>query len=178
VFGEYFVRGAVAECGVQPLAVVEDLDVVGDSEPGPGSGGERFPVIHLVLQRGEERFGGGVVLAHAGAPDTGPNPVRRAELGVGRRGVLTPAVGVKDRPGLHISVIDRHRQDIEDQAGAHVLGELPDAAPLALAVERRGHPPAPVDAAVVVEDPCHVLSQLAAPNRARRLGSVPPRIER
>ena len=46
---------------MQPSAVVEDLDVLGDSEAGAGSGGPVLPVVHLVLQRGEEALGGGVV---------------------------------------------------------------------------------------------------------------------
>jgi hypothetical protein len=47
---EGFGRGAVAESGVDPLAVVEHLDVVSDGEPGAGPGGERLPVIHLVFR--------------------------------------------------------------------------------------------------------------------------------
>jgi len=35
---------------VQPLAVVEDFDVVRDGEAGPGAGGEPVVVKHLVLQ--------------------------------------------------------------------------------------------------------------------------------
>ena len=46
---------------MQPLPVVEDLDVVGDGEPCAGSGGEVLVVEHFVLQRGEERLGGRVV---------------------------------------------------------------------------------------------------------------------
>ena len=38
-------RGAVAEGGVQPSAVVEHLDVFGDGEPGACPGRERLPVI-------------------------------------------------------------------------------------------------------------------------------------
>jgi hypothetical protein len=34
---------------VRPPTVVEDLDVVGDGESGPGSGAERLPVVHLVF---------------------------------------------------------------------------------------------------------------------------------
>jgi len=48
---------------VEPLAGVEDLDVVGDGEPGAGPVGEGLPVVHLVLQCREEALGGGVVPA-------------------------------------------------------------------------------------------------------------------
>jgi hypothetical protein len=54
VVGERFERCAVAERGMQSSAVVEDLDVFGDGEPRPGSGSEGLPVVHLVLQGGEE----------------------------------------------------------------------------------------------------------------------------
>jgi len=58
---------------MEPLPVVEDLDVVGDGEPGPGPGGEGLPVVHLVLQRSEEALGGGVIPAHPGPADAGPD---------------------------------------------------------------------------------------------------------
>jgi hypothetical protein len=84
--GERFGWGSVAEAGVQPLPVVEHFDVVGDGEPGAGPGGERVPVVHLVLQGAEERLGGGVVPADPGASQAGPNLVPGAvpdELGGG-----------------------------------------------------------------------------------------------
>ena len=39
--------------------------------------GKVLPVVHLVLQGGEERFGGGVVPADAGASDAGADAVWR-----------------------------------------------------------------------------------------------------
>jgi hypothetical protein len=54
VVGERFERCAVAERGMQSSAVVEDLDVFGDGEPRPGSASEGLPVVHLILQGGEE----------------------------------------------------------------------------------------------------------------------------
>src|SRR5262249_59356574 len=91
VVGECFERGAVAEGGVQPSAVVEDLDVLGDGEAGAGSGGEGVSVVHLVLQGGEERFGGGVVPAHPRPADAGSDESVLAESVKLRRGVLTAA---------------------------------------------------------------------------------------
>ena len=64
---------------MEPLPVIEDLDVFSDGEPGFGSGGEGFAVIHLVFQCREEQLGGGIVPAHPGPPDTGPHPVLLAE---------------------------------------------------------------------------------------------------
>ncbi len=65
---------------MQPLAVVEDFDVVGDGEPCPRSGGEGLSLVHLVLQRPEEALGCGVVPAHAGPANAGANAVGLAEL--------------------------------------------------------------------------------------------------
>ncbi len=49
---------------MQPLAVVEHLDVGGDREACSNSGRERFTVVHLVLQGSEEGVRGCVVNRH------------------------------------------------------------------------------------------------------------------
>jgi hypothetical protein len=66
---------------VQPLPVVEHFDVLGHGEPGADAGVETVSVIHLVFQGGEERFGCGVIPAHAGAADAGADVVAGAERG-------------------------------------------------------------------------------------------------
>src|SRR5215218_367043 len=71
---------------MQPLAVVEDLDVFGDGETCPGPGSKALPVVHLVLQGGEEGFGYGVVPAHPGPSQAPANAVLGGEGGeLGRR---------------------------------------------------------------------------------------------
>jgi hypothetical protein len=95
VVGECFERGAVGEGRVQPSAVVEDLDVVGDGEAGAGPGGPAVPVVHLVLQGGEEGLRGGVVPAHPGAADTRTDVLVLAEAGEFARGVLGAAIRTK-----------------------------------------------------------------------------------
>ena len=64
---------------MQPLPVVEDLDVVGDGEPCAGSGGEVLAVEHFVLQRGEERLGGRVVPADTGPAKAGSDEILLTE---------------------------------------------------------------------------------------------------
>ena len=54
IIGQGFERGAVPEAGVQPLAVVVNLDILHDSEPRAGTGIKSMVAIHLVFQRGEE----------------------------------------------------------------------------------------------------------------------------
>jgi hypothetical protein len=43
-------QGSVAEAGMQPLAVIEDFDVLGHCESSSGSGGETLPRAHFVFQ--------------------------------------------------------------------------------------------------------------------------------
>src|SRR6266487_6271285 len=94
---------------MQPLAVVEDLDVIGDSEPRAGPAGEGLPVVHLVLQGGEERFGGGVVPAHAGPAEAGAHAVGLAEPGELAGGVLAALVAVEHRSRCEVAVADGYR---------------------------------------------------------------------
>ena len=63
VFVGDFGRGLVAESGVQPGAIVEDLDVFGNGPPGFRQGGKHGPVDQLVLQCGEKRLRHSVVPA-------------------------------------------------------------------------------------------------------------------
>src|SRR5699024_3863679 len=64
VLGQHNGRSLVAQAAVQPLPVVEHLDVLGHGEPGPSPGSEPVPVVHLVLQSREERLRGGIVPTH------------------------------------------------------------------------------------------------------------------
>lgn len=66
--GLHGLRGyLVADGRVRPLAVVLGLDEPDHRVLGVGPGGEAPAVVHLVLQRREERLGHGVVVAAAGA---------------------------------------------------------------------------------------------------------------
>jgi Phage integrase, N-terminal SAM-like domain len=134
---EYLKGRAVAEGCVQPLAVAGDLDVAGDGEPGMGPVWEGLPVIHLVLQRAEEAFGGGVVPVHSGPAGAGADAVCLAEPGEPGRGILSSLAAVKDRAGLNVAVSDGHGQGVGDQAGAHVVRELPAGHHLGRQVDHR-----------------------------------------
>lgn len=58
-------RHLVADGRVGPSSVVVRPDELDHGVLGVGPGGEARPVVHLVLQRGEERLGHGVVVAVA-----------------------------------------------------------------------------------------------------------------
>ena len=63
-------RGSVPQCRVQPLAIVEHLDVFGNVGADVSAGGVDGAVDELVFQRPVERFGHRIVPAHAGLTDT------------------------------------------------------------------------------------------------------------
>src|SRR5580704_1718048 len=120
---------AVAECGVQPGAVVP-ADVLHNRAPGPGPGGPGPGVDELALERGEEALGQRVVPALAGPPDRQGDLAVGGEGGVGGGGVLAAAVGVEDHARLGITGGDRVGQRVADQLGAQVIGHgKPDDAP-------------------------------------------------
>ena len=78
-----------------PLTVVEHLDVFRDREPGTGPGIECLAVIHFILQRGEERFRGRIVITNTGPPEAAQNVILLAVVGEFARGVLAAPIRVK-----------------------------------------------------------------------------------
>src|SRR4051794_9202297 len=119
--GKGFGWGAVPQVRMQPLTVVEDLNVFRDRESCFRPRVEPLPVVHLVLQGGEERLGGGVIPAPPGPPDTGPDVVVGTETSELVRCVLAAPIAVKDPPGRGVTAGDGHGERVGDQAGAHVL---------------------------------------------------------
>ena len=82
--------GEVAEGGVEPAAVVPG-DVVDDGTAGEGVGGPGLLVDAFAFQRGEERFGDGVVPALPGPADRQGHSAVVGEGGVLPGRVLTAA---------------------------------------------------------------------------------------
>ena len=85
------VGGAVPERGVQPPAVVELLDVLKDRAARLLVGGVGAPTESLLLQRGEERFLGGVVV-RAALATIGLRDTMRAALRPERHRRVLPAL--------------------------------------------------------------------------------------
>ena len=76
----------------------------------------------LLLERGEEALGDGVVVAVAlGAHRAGDAGVAGG-LAEGQRDVLRALVGVVDQPGLGAAARDGHLQRVDDELCAHVVG--------------------------------------------------------
>lgn len=86
---------------------------------GPGS--EACPVVHLVLQRGEERLGHGAAVAVAGTAARRHTVVWRAPTQRASCGVLGAPIAVENGVSGHAPVRQRRRRDV----GGHAVGEQP-----------------------------------------------------
>lgn len=83
--------------------VVIRLDELDYRVLGVGSGGEARPVMHLVLQSGEERFGHDIVAVFVGAAAGKAHFVCPRPLGQGPAGVLGVSVGMKNGVSGHVA---------------------------------------------------------------------------
>ena len=82
---------------METLSIVSDFDVPRNVPPGVFPGGVDGAVNELVLQRGEERLGHGVIEADPGAADRLAQVERGEDAGELRRCVVAAPVGVEDR---------------------------------------------------------------------------------
>ena len=87
-----FGRRAVAKRRVQPLSVVEDLDVVVQRSTSFLDRGPARAVREFLLQGAEEALDHRVVVAVAATAHADRHPVRGAQVAVGRARVLTAAI--------------------------------------------------------------------------------------
>ena len=85
----------VAECAVQPFAVVEDLDELEDGSASVGTRRPGLAVDELLFERREPALGHGVVPALTRSRQRLGDAVGPEELAELLRGVLGPAVGIK-----------------------------------------------------------------------------------
>jgi len=81
---------------MEPLPIVEHLDVIENGRPGGGTCRERL-VGTLRFEGGEEALLHGVVVAVAGATHAGLNVMGGQQFAVGVGGVLSAAVGVVEQ---------------------------------------------------------------------------------
>jgi hypothetical protein len=110
---------------VHAFAVVEHFAAVSHGEAGACFHGKGLPLIHLVLQRGDEPPGDGDVPTHACPAHRHAHSIVSAVVGVRGGGVLRSSVVVKDRSWLQMPVQPRHLQCVDDQGRARVVGDLP-----------------------------------------------------
>lgn len=90
-------RRAIAQCLMQPLPVVEDLDEVEDRGPRLLVSGEGAMVREVILERGEEALCHGVVETVAFSTHAGHDAVLQQQCPVFARGIDPALVGVMNQ---------------------------------------------------------------------------------
>src|SRR5487761_355847 len=101
-YGLEFGRAEIAERAVQAGAV-EPADVLDDRPARHGAGGPGLQVEQLSLDRGEERFGEGVVPALAGAAEGQRHLAVAGQASERGRRVLAAPVRVEDHSGGRVA---------------------------------------------------------------------------
>ena len=114
-----------AEVGMASMAVVEDLDQLGDGARCLKLRAARDAIDELGLQRREEALGDGVVPAVALAAHAADDAGGDQRLAVVAARVLRAAVGVVHEAGVGEAATARHLQRVEAELGAHVIGDRP-----------------------------------------------------
>lgn len=131
VFRRYFAAGR----RVRPLPVAAGLCVFDDRVLRPSPCRERARVVHLVLQRGEERLRHGVVAARAGPPDRQPDLMLGRPLSEQPGRVLGAAIRVEYRVPGHVAARPGRFQGVDGGVGGHAARQRPS----------RDHPRAQAD---------------------------------
>jgi hypothetical protein len=110
---------------VAALRIVEAFDVVEDGHPGLRMRAPLTTVDQLALERGEERFGHGVVEAVADGAHRGRNAGLTAATAEGQAGVLRTVIGVVDQSSARSPIPQRHLQCVQHQLRPEVVGHTP-----------------------------------------------------
>lgn len=111
--------------GVGPLAVAVALGEPHDRAPGLGPRRPAPERVHLVLERGEERLGDGVVAAAARTAHGGASVEARRSLRGRQTRVLRPAVGTEDCAAGHVAARMCNLQRRNGRPCGHPLGHGP-----------------------------------------------------
>lgn len=106
-------------------SVVIDLDILKNSSAHLIPGEEAFAVDHLHLQRVEETFGAGVIVAIALGAHAAHQVVLRQKVLIQGGAILAAAVGMHDHPLGHVATPECHLKRLAGQIGGHALGHGP-----------------------------------------------------
>ena len=91
----------------------------------------------LLLERGEEALGDGVVVAVSAAAHRLRDPGGAGLLAEGEADELAALIGMADQPRCRAAVRERHSQRVGDELGAHVVGHAPADDPAAVEILHR-----------------------------------------
>src|SRR5258708_25591360 len=97
------------------LAIVEELEVVGELGARGCPGGPGRVVDQLDLQRREEALGDGVVPAIAPAAHAADDPVLLQHSLVVAAGVLAPTIRMMEQPWRWAAARQRHAEGVEGE---------------------------------------------------------------
>lgn len=147
----------VADGRVGPPAVIVGLDELDYRVLGVGPGGEAPAVVHLVLQRGEERLGHRVVVAVAGAAAGKAHVVGAGPLGQRPAGVLRAPVAVENGVSGPVAARFRRFERRHGDVGGHAVVERPTTHHHARAQVDHGGQVQPALAGAKVGDVAHEL---------------------
>ena len=100
----------IAQRTVEPLAVVEDLDILKDDLTGSLPGGEALAVNKFHFQGAPEAFHGGIVITVAAATHRSDQAGLTEGLTIIATGVLDTAIGVEQQVGGRVAMQQRHRK--------------------------------------------------------------------
>src|SRR6267142_580487 len=118
-------RAAVADRGVQPLPIVEALDVLEDSELRLCVCLEDAAADELGLEGAEEAFRAGVVPAVGPPAHAADKTVLAKQLTVLGAGVLRASVGMVDEPGRGVTRLECIVQRVQADLGFERVAGCP-----------------------------------------------------
>ena len=118
-------RRAVAQRAVQPLPVVEDLDVVEDRQPRLLQCFERFIHLHLSLERGPRQFHCRVVVAVALGAHARDGVVAGEQASEPFARILAPSVRVEEYSPVRPVSENRLKESVGNQVCPHRVPQAP-----------------------------------------------------
>ena len=98
----------IAQRTMDPLAVVEDLDVIKEDLAGSPPGGEALAVNKFHFQGAPEAFHGGIVITVAAATHRSDQAGLAEGLTIIATGVLDTAIGVEQQIDGRVAMQQRH----------------------------------------------------------------------
>ena len=110
---------------MEPLAVVEDFDVVEEGAGRLGTALKMGAVDEFFLERAPEALHGGVVVAVASAAHARRDFPGGEMLAVRLAGVLASSVGVVEQPRLGRTLFECHPQRVQRQVRLQVFAHRP-----------------------------------------------------
>src|SRR5919199_2945656 len=118
-------RGAITQGRVQPLSIIEHLDVLEYGGLGLGAGAELGLMDTLRLERGEEALHRGIVEAIAPPAHGLPDAVPLQHRPIRARSILHPTITMVNEPPRWLEALEGHDQGVDAKPRLQVIGHRP-----------------------------------------------------